>query len=335
MPAWYGARRLLTLDDTTPVALWRAASGILPPFASETRAGSANYFDSLGSLASASTDVARFDYTPDGSAALIGWLLESTKTNGLRNSTMQGAVAGSPGTLPTNWFVLSLGTLTQTIATGTEYGMPYIDLRFNGTTSTTSLNIAFEAGTQIAALTGQTWTGSMYARLAAGSLSNITNMQIQINERNGAGSSLAGTAANFTPSSTLSRPSVTRTFNQATTAFTSHFATILFSSGVAIDVTLRIYQPQTEQGAFASSAIPTTGSAVVRAADVPAAAMYSNYPAIIQYKAISTGTRARKVINPWSGFSSESDEWIESIAIYPIGTPSASLNSKLTVDGGF
>jgi hypothetical protein len=41
-----------------------------------------------------------------------------------------------------------------------------------------------------------------------------------------------------------------------------------FSAGVAIDITLRIGMPQLEQGAFATSVIPTTTATVTRATDV-------------------------------------------------------------------
>jgi hypothetical protein len=335
MPAWYGARRLLTLDDAALVAYWRASFGSLTGLLTLTRASNGTYFDSAGDYQVAATDAARFDYTVDGSATFRGLLAESAFTNGVRNSQLSGAVAGSPGTLPTNVTVSGFGTLTQTLSTGTEYNMPYVDFRYNGTTSTTAANIAFEATTQIAASTGQTWTGSFYHRLVAGDLTNVTTRNIQVNERNGAGSTLAGTAVAFTPTSTIGRASATRTFNQATTAFTSHLIVFGWSSGVAVDFTLRVYAPALGQKAFAASVPELSTTAQTRAADVLAAANYAGNPAIIQYRSVQTGTRARKVVNPWSGVSSETDLWIEAIAIYAVGTPAAYLNSKLTVDSPY
>jgi hypothetical protein len=103
------------------------------------------------------------------------------------------------------------------------------------------------------------------------------------------------------------------------------------TSGDAIAVDM----VQNSNGTFATSSIWTTAAAVTRAADVPDDALYSSNPAIIQYRDVATSTRARKVVNPWSGIASEVDEWIEEIAIYPVGTPAGYLNAKLTVDGPY
>lgn len=43
----------------------------------------------------------RNDY--DASGAPLGLLVEPQRTNSIRNNSMQGAVAGTPGTPPTNW----------------------------------------------------------------------------------------------------------------------------------------------------------------------------------------------------------------------------------------
>jgi hypothetical protein len=209
----------------------------------------------------------RFDNTPAVANSPLGLEIEESRTNSIRNSTMQGAVAGSPGTLPTNWIGPGLGTLTQTLAYGTEYGMPYVDVRLNGTTSTTNAAYYLDATNFIAAVNGQTWVASAYYKLAGGSLTNIDFVRIVAQDRTAANAVIGQTTVNITPTSSLQRGSISRA-TSGTTAFMTGFVGIYFSSGVAIDITLRIYQPQLELGAFATSAIPTYGAALTRAADV-------------------------------------------------------------------
>jgi hypothetical protein len=237
-----------------------------------TRASSATYFDATGTLQTATTDVPRFDYNPTTLAAQ-GFLIEESRTNSIRNNTMQGAAAGTPGTLPTNWNVVAggLGTLTQqVVGTGTANGITYIDIKLSGTTSTTSVGYSFESTTQIVAANGQTWTSSFWAALQAGSLTNISTVENRVVERDAAGASLGTTITDFKSifTSTLTRIFTTRTLSNASAARVTNDIVISFSSGVAIDITLRIGLPQLEQGAFATSVIPTTSAAVTRAADV-------------------------------------------------------------------
>jgi len=185
---------------------------------------------------------------------------------------MQGAVAGTPGTLPTNWITIGagLGTLTQQIVgTGTSNGITYIDVRISGTTSTISFGISPESNTQISAASGQNWTSSSYLARVGGTTSNLTISQ-RVVERNNVGTAVANTPTNITSSlgTSLSRFSVTRTLTDATTAFVTTDVLFEFLAGAAIDITLRIGLPQLELGAFATSVIPTTTTALTRSADV-------------------------------------------------------------------
>ena len=236
-----------------------------------SRASTATFFNSLGVLTTASSGVARFDYNPS-TLQPRGLLIEEQRTNSIRNNTMQGAVAGTPGTLPTNWAEVGggLGTLTrQIVGTGTENGITYIDLKFSGTTSTVSVGYAFEAVGGIAASNGQTWTNSFWCKLVAGSAANITSVNSLIEERTGAGGFLANTVSAISPTATLTRFPQTFTLNAgATVGQVRGGFILLFSSGVAIDITLRIGLPQLELGAFATSVIPTTTTALTRNADV-------------------------------------------------------------------
>jgi hypothetical protein len=210
----------------------------------------------------------RFTYNPS-TLQPLGLLIEEARTNSIRNNTMQGAVAGTPGTLPTNWSVAgAAGLTTNVIGTGTSNGVIYVDLQVTGTSSATSYILAFDTTTQIAASVGQNWAWSSWIAFVGGSLSNVTTVSADFRESNSGGTQLAaGTVALSTLTSSLVRQSATRTLSEATTAFIQPRLRLTITNGAAIDITLRIGLPQLELGAFATSVIPTTTTALTRNAD--------------------------------------------------------------------
>jgi hypothetical protein len=116
----------------------------------------------------------RFDHNPTTRESL-GLLVEEQRTNSIRNNTGVGAVAGTPGTLPTNWSVAVASDLTtNVIGTGTSAGVAYIDLQIVGTSNSTSYILALESNSQIAALQNQNWTESLWISHVAGSFANIS-----------------------------------------------------------------------------------------------------------------------------------------------------------------
>ena len=239
-----------------------------------TRASNGTYTDSAGVLQTAATDVPRFDHNPTTGESL-GLLVEEARTNSIRNNTGVGAVAGTPGTLPTNWVQAALGSglTSQVIGTGSQNGISYIDVRVSGTAGDTNgWALNFDASTQIVASSGQSWTGSLYVAITGGSTAGMSSTFFRIIERTGAGSYVTESNAAWNVATSLfttsSRLSVVRPLMGATTGFVQFGMYFNTTNGAAIDITLRIGLPQLEQGAFATSVIPTTTAAVTRSADV-------------------------------------------------------------------
>jgi hypothetical protein len=298
-PLWALARAVPSLDlrFADDKSLRDAVSG--QNLITFNRASSGTYTGSDGVLQTASNDEPRFDHDPTTGESL-GLLVEEQRTNSIRNNTMVGAVAGTPGTLPTNWSNASINGITREIVgTGTEDGIAYIDFRFSGTNTLGSnyyQDITFDTGA-IAAAQNQSWTESAYVRLLSGAISGAsfsTGAALVLYGTPGfndnASFSLAG-ASNARLAT--QRFSVTKTFTNAITTGASPRLSWTIATGATIDFTLRIGLPQLELGAFATSVISTTTAAATRAADVATdttrgAALRSLYA---QFRSPASGTR--------------------------------------------
>jgi hypothetical protein len=252
-----------------------AKSRTVDPRITFTRASTATYFDEDGVLQTAAVDRPRIDFNPS-TLVCNGLLIEEARTNSIRNNTMVGAVAGSPGTLPTNWapiFNSGTGLTQEIVGTGTENGITYIDIKFSGTaTSSGTIQIFSESITGVVASVGQTWTSSGYWKIAAGGTTGLSGWAINLQELTSIGGFLAQTVTNVSAptSAALStqRVSSTVTLGNASTARTYFSFLFNYANGTAYNFTLRIGLPQLEQGAFATSVIPTTTTALTRNADV-------------------------------------------------------------------
>jgi hypothetical protein len=241
--------------------------GFDPGTTAFSRASAGTCFNVARFLKSVANDIARFDYDPV-TGKFLGLLYEAQSTNHIPNSTMQGA---SVGALPTNWgsYTGLTGLSLSVVATGSGYGMSYIDLRISGTASAGGdYDLYAHGSTTIAALQNQTWTTSWFSRLVGGSATNIAGIRVGIGESTSAGGYLGlSVGNNVTPTSVLSRLTHTRTLSYATCAYTRGFFRLSVNAAGAVDITLRLYAPQTERASAASSFIPTTTTAVTRAQD--------------------------------------------------------------------
>jgi hypothetical protein len=209
------------------------------------------------------SNIPRLDYT---NASCPSILVEPQRTNSIRNSTMQGAVVGTPGTLPTNW-AISLG-LTQTIVSqGVENGLNYIDYKLSGTASTTNSQLAFEGTSIISASIGQVWSASVYLKIISSTLPPNSYV-IRLREATATGTFVAEGQLNISPTTSFQRFSYIRTNTGATTERIQPQILFTTTVGQAYDFTVRVYAPQLEQGSNPTSYIPTLSTSMTRNADV-------------------------------------------------------------------
>lgn len=172
-----------------------------------------------------------------------------SRSNLVRNDSMQGAVAGSPGTDATNWSSTHTG-LTRTITRiGTYQGVDFIGLNLVGTTGATFGVIEFDtAGWPTVA--GETWSVGAFMRVNAGSLANVSAIRFTMTSVNG---------TVIAPTSQWERLVSTVVIGADATRIPR--LALFWSSGVAIDLELWIGWPHARLGSDLGSPIRTTTAA--------------------------------------------------------------------------
>ena len=230
----------------------------LDPRITFTRASIGTYVGRDGLIKTAGVNEARFDHNPTTGESL-GLLVEDARTNLVRNNTMVGAVAGSPGTPPTNgWVITNNATYASSIiGTGVENGINYIDIQYVIAAGAAASGGIIYPDTP-AATASTAYTGSSYLKLVSGTSPQARFVwQDNVSTYN---------RTLFDLTSTLTR--YTDTLTTAVGAGLARLAFGFAASPSGATFVIRIGLPQVELGAFATSVIPTTSATATRAADV-------------------------------------------------------------------
>jgi len=213
--------------------------------------------------------------------ASVGLLYEPARTNLIRNPIMTGAVANI--SLPTNWSVQNTAGLTTTVVgTGTENGMPYVDVRINGTSTGTSYGIYFDQNLGTRAQNEVLGAG-VFLKMVGGTSANISQYAMGIFETPSFSFSSFGQVSFIDQQ--MRRLTGTVTLSQANTTGARAVLYVLLASTAATDVTFRVYDPQFEiipntSASVSSPIIPPTAASWTRAADSLSFTLPSNVGSI-------------------------------------------------------
>ncbi len=186
------------------------------------RATPAAGFNSAGNLDEAAVDSPRWEFDPITQAPL-GLAFAPARTNSITNPRAEGAVAGTPGTLPTGWSSRPTGVPnSEVVGSTTRRGVPGLLVRFWGVPTSTGAQQWGLAGS-VAHTTGQVLCTSIYVELVAGTLTNVATFGVRNNLGNDPGTAFTPGALTrisriWTSSATPSQPGLRWQYSDTVTA---------------------------------------------------------------------------------------------------------------------
>lgn len=250
---YYATDKVVTPDF---LAFLAATSGTF------TRASGGTMHNSAGGLVEFAPNIPRVTDR--------GLLVEPVAaTNLIRNPRCEGAVVGSPGTLPTYWEwggAALEGVAFSIVGSGADNGYPYVDLHIEGVaTNAANWRLSTELSGANAPMTGSAvaLTSSAYIKLVAGSLNGFTiirHHQYNYDASNAMLTTMTGGNLVGSITGDLKRYDFTAT-TPATTARTNPRIQLYWNNGAVINCTLRIAVPQLVLASRPTSVVlPPVGS---------------------------------------------------------------------------
>ena len=259
-----------TLNGTayTPLSSFISSAG-----ASFTRTSTATYFNSAGILQTAAANTPRFDYDPTTLTAR-GLMIEEARTNYVPDSQYTTLTTGS-STSNANWRFYCPGAVMpgcsiSVTGTGSQNGIPYIDVRYIIPTNTSGANTYpyFGMVTYLTAISGDKGITSAYFGIPSYSTTGGSCMVgFSTRSYDSSYGYLAETTRAFTTTAPYGYLQTAVLTHGATAAYSNSYIYINVPDGASCDITIRLGAYQLEKGSFATSYIPTSGAVATRAAD--------------------------------------------------------------------
>ncbi len=135
--------------DNTPDTFYSPTVASVTPLTQASRFdNTSTFFSSTVTTTVSLTQNTRYDNTPDTfyTPTVTPGTITLTQVafgnhNLIPNSTMQGAIIGTPGAFPTGWNISGLPVSMQIIGTGIDSGYDYIDIRLFGTSASGNVDL--------------------------------------------------------------------------------------------------------------------------------------------------------------------------------------------------
>ena len=221
--------------------------------------------------------------------------------NHITNTALEGVALGvvsSAGSMPTDMST-SDPTVAEIVGFGVQDGIPYFDIKYDGTIPLNFLQISL--GPTVTVGASENWVESCFVALVDGDLTNVVAVQVSWNHGN---PSYAGQFdQNLTLTSELTRFHKHGITPTGTTAGTPFIKAVLDGTNQTVNFTLRIGMPQFENAVHPSMPIPTYGAATARVTDELTADLNDVCPGFRQGAFSSLGDAAMFFESGGAGFN--------------------------------